>query len=378
MVTISRFIICCTVPVLFAPLTQAAETTESLHEEIHWLSSDDADGRDAIIRQIRAMKDVNIRDEVGCTPLHYAVRFHKEVAEELLKRGADVNARSEMGETPLHIAAERCSEVALELMASYGANPYIRDAWGRTPSDVAGEDGAGFSLHTLRTNAQVPLLHFAVQQDADGKLSEWFSYHEKQELETRDSFGRTPLHLAAVAGNVDVMQWLLEQGCDVNSKDKLGETPLHKAASHGHERAVNLLLRKGGDVAAVDAEGRTVVHFAAMKSAKLLNTLKYAGASLQNRDSRGMTALHFAAAAGCDDAVRYLVRNGIRKDTRTNNGDTPLHAAVVCAKYDTALLLKKLGADLTVKNNADCTAGELVPGTSDEMIEIREELGAVD
>jgi ankyrin repeat protein len=87
--------------------------------------------------------DVNSKDGLGETPLHYAARYCRVgVAELLLKAGADPNAKNEFNETPLHLTAYGCRQncgscpKTAELLLSYGADPSSRDVSGKTPLDV--------------------------------------------------------------------------------------------------------------------------------------------------------------------------------------------------------------------------------------------------
>jgi ankyrin repeat protein len=59
--------------------------------------------------------------------------------------------------------------------------------------------------------------------------------------------GRTNLHKAAFAGDVERVKELLKKGADPNTKDKKGRTPLHAAAYKGHVEVVKLLLEHGAD-----------------------------------------------------------------------------------------------------------------------------------
>ncbi|XP_077436733.1 BRCA1-associated RING domain protein 1 [Vanacampus margaritifer] len=57
--------------------------------------------------------------------------------------------------------------------------------------------------------------------------------------------GETPLHLAAIKGDVEGVKELLNQGADPNLKDNAGWTPLHEACNLGHLVAVEALLSGG-------------------------------------------------------------------------------------------------------------------------------------
>ncbi|XP_077392011.1 BRCA1-associated RING domain protein 1 isoform X2 [Festucalex cinctus] len=57
--------------------------------------------------------------------------------------------------------------------------------------------------------------------------------------------GETPLHLAAIKGDVEGVKELLDQGADPNLKDNAGWTPLHEACNLGHLVVVEALLSGG-------------------------------------------------------------------------------------------------------------------------------------
>ena len=66
-------------------------------------------------------------------------------------------------------------------------------------------------------------------------------------VSTRGSFNDTPLHVAAVRGDVHIIGLLLDAGAEIDVRGEYGHTPLHEAVGQGHTEAVKLLLAKGAD-----------------------------------------------------------------------------------------------------------------------------------
>jgi hypothetical protein len=71
--------------------------------------------------------------------------------------------------------------------------------------------------------------------------------------------GGTPLHIAAAAGRVEVIEFLLEHGADVNAvaQDTNRGAPLHWAVFSKQLRSVKILVAAGADITATDANGYT-------------------------------------------------------------------------------------------------------------------------
>lgn len=71
-----------------------------------------------------------------------------------------------------------------------------------------------------------------------------------------------PLHLASHHGKLDIVNFLISKGADVNKKSRIlegsgEETPLHDAAHAGHPDIVERLIQAGANVNALDANERT-------------------------------------------------------------------------------------------------------------------------
>ena len=115
----------------------------------------------------------------------------------------------------------------------------------------------------------------------------------------------TPLHLAAGYNNLEVAEYLLENGADVNAQDKGGLIPLHNASSYGHLDIAALLIRFSTVVNATDKWGFTPLHEAAQKGRTQLCALLLAhGADPTLKNQEGQNPLELASA----DDVKCLLQ----------------------------------------------------------------------
>ncbi|KAG2348219.1 asparaginase-domain-containing protein [Suillus weaverae] len=66
--------------------------------------------------------------------------------------------------------------------------------------------------------------------------------------------GRSPLHLAALKGNIRCVEKLLESGALVHLRDELGHTALYYAARQGHAGIVDTLVSAGANLGGMENE----------------------------------------------------------------------------------------------------------------------------
>jgi len=99
---------------------------------------------------------------------------------------------------------------------------------------------------------------------------------------------KTPLHVALLNNNVDVLRILLGAGAYVDDRNHNQSTPLHVAARHGNTEAIRLLLKHGANVNARNNDGWTPLHCAEDSGkAESIQILLDAGADA-NRKAQGM------------------------------------------------------------------------------------------
>lgn len=80
---------------------------------------------------------INVRDQNGSVPLHYAVASnHLEIVQLLLLYQANPNAQNNAGQTALHISAENGSEEMIKILLHSSADPTIVDYCGLTADEI--------------------------------------------------------------------------------------------------------------------------------------------------------------------------------------------------------------------------------------------------
>lgn len=167
-----------------------------------------------------------------------------------------------------------------------------------------------------------------------------------------DANGATALHEAALAGNLQAAQTLLEAGARVDARERRGATALNVAAERAQAEMAELLLRRGANVQNADRYGSTPLHNAAYSphatEARLLQTIEALLKFNPNVNARGPgenTPLRAAIVKNRLSIAAALIRAGADVDAANNIGYTSLHDAVLNKNLAAVKLLLDAGAD---------------------------------
>lgn len=66
-----------------------------------------------------------------------------------------------------------------------------------------------------------------------------------------------PLQVAAECNNVELIEFFLSNGAEINATNKHGTTALHSACNWRNKKSISLLMQKGADISMEDDEGFT-------------------------------------------------------------------------------------------------------------------------
>ncbi|XP_035433063.2 26S proteasome non-ATPase regulatory subunit 10 [Spodoptera frugiperda] len=167
-----------------------------------------------------------------------------------------------------------------------------------------------------------------------------------------DSNQRLLIHWAALGGNQNLVDFLLDLGSPVDPLDDTNSTPLILASSAGRVEVVKLLLSKKADVNKKTSRGQSSLHYACSKGhVEVSKLLLNFDANVNDVDVLSATPLHRAAAQGRNNIVELLLASPqIKVDMCDSTGSTPLHIACEEDREAVACMLVKAGADLEIAN----------------------------
>jgi ankyrin repeat protein len=231
---------------------------------------------------------------------------------------------------------------------------------------------------------------------------------------------KSMLHLAAQANQINLINFLLAQGANLEAKDKYGRTPLFSAIQYDQMPAIKHLLNLGANPTIVDKDNKSVVQFAQRKlryeeleyadiklvkeivallekwqkdythegfRAKLMSTREQMVQEIKKQEQeiakakdiaqrKGIeqkldkekapenlaaeTALHLAAASGNINHINLLISQGANLEARDSRGRTPLLRAIESNNIPAVLHLLRIGANPFIRDRDNRTAQDYI------------------
>lgn len=307
--------------------------------------------------------DIKSVSKGGFTPLLFAARSGDvESARLLLEAGADANEATEKHGNTLVVAGAGGHEQLALLLLKAGADPNSADSDGITALHHAARNGLS-ALNGVRYDASyrvrppnMPGLARALLEagaDPNAKIK------KNQRLGPDGSpfemAGATPLLLAAISADVNLMNLMVEFEADPAVYGEGNITPLMAAA---RAACTGSCAFAGGNHASAD---EIAISLQAVKAAVEM------GVDINAKSSEGQTAMHMAAFTGADAVVQYLADQGADINAKDNYGETPWSMAsgispvlryrgLYGTHESTAALLVELGAVTTTRDSMDPNA----------------------
>lgn len=206
---------------------------------------------------------LDLQNDLGQTALHLAaILGEASTVEKLYAAGAGVLVTERGGHTALHLAcrvrAHTCAYVLLQPRPSHprdASDTYLTQSQDHTPDT---------SHAPVATDPQPNPGNEEEPCDEDWRL----------QLEAENYDGHTPLHVAVIHKDAEMVQLLRDAGADLNKPEPTcGRTPLHLAVEGQAAGVLALLLKAGADPTARMYGGRTPLGSALLRPNPVLARL---------------------------------------------------------------------------------------------------------
>ena len=271
----------------------------------------DAEGRGGFRVDAPGYPSVSLK--ISCTPLLVAaVNGNVKLLSSLLETGADINAVSEGLYTPLMMAMRYRHIDAVKFLMDQGADANLQDKKGYT------------TLHYVATYYRsFDPIHLCC-------------FNNRSDFNIKDADNLTPLTLAVNRLNLNVVNYLLQNGAYLDLEDRHGQRCLERLFDVGAKTSCEILsslIRNGADInARINEMNQTLLMLAPfqgsgdIRSEKFKLLIENAGANVDLQDKSGNTALHYAVNSVRPKMSVILVDAGASQ-LCNSQGLTPLLAA---------------------------------------------------
>lgn len=234
--------------------------------------------------------------------------------------------------TQLHLSCRGNSLSVVQILIKAGANLNCRDSEGRTPVMIAA------------INGQLEILRELKAHHAD--------------FMGLDFCGEGALQHAVRGGRASLLPWLISSGLDPTAKSSTGWSILHSAVSSGDEETENLILDRVNSIEDCETTGTNALNIAArdnrLGAAKrmlqaLTNEQKIR--VVNNRSQLFDTCLYRAAGRGHVEMIELLLDNCAEINLEVGNAGSPLMVACAIGRLEAVKVLVKRGASLFYISN---------------------------
>ncbi|WP_371254035.1 ankyrin repeat domain-containing protein [Orientia tsutsugamushi] len=161
---------------------------------------------------------------------------------------------------------------------------------------------------------------------------------------------RHPLSHAAEKGYMDVVEYLINHGIDVNTQNHFGSTALHIAAYKCKSLIVTFLLASNANPNLQNNSLNTALHYSVVKGDISITNLLLnhnANPNLQNNSLN--TALHYSVVKGDIFITNLLLNHNANPNLQNDALNTALHYSVENSNISITNLLLNHNADITIQ-----------------------------
>ena len=290
--------------------------------------------------------NLNLRDAYDFTALMNATLYNKfEITKFLVDKGANLDFVNWNRNSALMIAIiNDCTEIAIFLI-NKGANLVLKNIYGNTALRLAiktdnttlvGIIESVMDKKIENTVVDAPVINkIDIENAMDKKIENtvvdvpvinkidienaMMDASKNGELDRK----MTAFMWAVSKGHLDIVEFLVDKGVNLNLTDNDGNSPLIIATCNGFIEITKLLIDKGANLDLTDKRGNSPLIIATYYSrAEIAKLLINKGANIDLVNSNGRSALMIAAYIGNTIISKLLVDKGADIDLVDKNWET--------------------------------------------------------
>ncbi|VDI29599.1 Hypothetical predicted protein, partial [Mytilus galloprovincialis] len=302
---------------------------------------------------------VNIYNNEGMTPLHIACNSgNADLVELLLKLRANIDLRNNKGETCILMVCKSGIMHIAKLLIKCNANVNIEDKLKKTPLSVALKSHNANLINLLqrhnakdyRIQEKEDELRTACREENEEKVVGILEITPDYDCINKDDIhGWTPLHVACMMQNTNIVNLLLTKHADINKITNTGATPLYLASFYGRKKIVEILISNRADINKCNLNRFSPLHISCYFGYKAIcTTLLQTGSDKNCEDNDHETPLSIACEMGHCEIVELLLENEVRLDKKNGDGNAPIHIA--CIKGHTNIVERMILINRSIVN----------------------------
>jgi ankyrin repeat protein len=252
--------------------------------------------------------------------------------------------------------------VATLFVSAQQKNTLLEQSFWKTAPDVnsvKAEIAKGNSPSASTPNAFDATV-MAINNDAPAATIKFLLEQPGNEVTKSTHDNRIYLHWAANKGNLEIVEYLIAKGSDINLEDSQGATPITFAANSGQNNTAvyEAFFKAGIDPKKKYRDGVNLLLMAIPldKDGTLSNYFVSKGLSLKDIDSDGNTAFNYAARTGNVTLLKTLLEKGVKY----NDNALIIAAQGSRREANTLETYKYLVEELKIKPTVTSKTGETV------------------
>jgi ankyrin repeat protein len=214
-------------------------------------------------------------------------------------------------------------------------------------------------------------------------------------LANKGNLGYTPLEEAAREGKIEALKLLIEENVEIDKGNTINTNALIGACICAKKEAVEFLLNNGANINHADRSGQTALHYICQNAQQwgslnitkienniteqlenprfnqhtiIFNLLLESKADVNALTNYGLTPLHLVAHTDTYSFIAPLIDKGANVNYQNSKGFSPLHAAADKGNIRSCIELINHGADINITDSDGFTP--ILGATSSRNIEL--------